>query len=73
MADELGVANDTIRNHVRTILRRLGGHFNLEAVIDAHERHLSESALSRRHDRLTSGGDPTSSRYRGVISSSLSG
>jgi DNA-binding CsgD family transcriptional regulator len=40
MADELGVATDTIRNHVRAILRRLGVHSRLEAVIEAHERHL---------------------------------
>jgi DNA-binding NarL/FixJ family response regulator len=40
MADELGVAHDTIRNHVRAILRRLGVHSRLEAVIEAHERHL---------------------------------
>ena len=40
MADELGVANDTIRNHVRAILNRLGVHSRLEAVIEAHQRHL---------------------------------
>jgi DNA-binding CsgD family transcriptional regulator len=38
MADELGVAHDTIRNHVRAILRRLGVHSRLEAVIEAHQR-----------------------------------
>lgn len=40
MADELGVAQDTIRNHVRAILHRLGVHSRLEAVIEAHERRL---------------------------------
>jgi DNA-binding CsgD family transcriptional regulator len=40
MADELGVAPDTIRNHVRAILRRLGVHSRLEAVIEAHRRQL---------------------------------
>jgi DNA-binding CsgD family transcriptional regulator len=40
MADELGVAQDTIRNHVRAILRRLGVHSRLEAVIEAHQRRL---------------------------------
>jgi len=40
MADELGVALDTVRNHIRAILRRLGVHSRLEAVIEAHERHL---------------------------------
>jgi len=40
MADELGVAQDTIRNHIRAILRRLGVHSRLEAVIEAHARQL---------------------------------
>lgn len=40
MAQQLGVANDTIRNHVRAILRRLGVHSRLEAVIEAHQRGL---------------------------------
>jgi PAS domain S-box-containing protein len=40
MADQLGVAHDTIRNHVRAILRRLGVHSRLEAVIEAHQRGL---------------------------------
>jgi DNA-binding CsgD family transcriptional regulator len=40
MADELGVAQDTIRNHIRAILRRLGVHSRLEAVIEAHQRQL---------------------------------
>ena len=40
MADQLGVAPDTIRNHVRAILRRLGVHSRLEAVIEAHDRRL---------------------------------
>lgn len=40
MADELSVAPDTIRNHVRAILHRLGVHSRLEAVIEAHERGL---------------------------------
>ena len=40
MADELGIAQDTIRNHIRAILRRLGVHSRLEAVIEAHQRRL---------------------------------
>jgi PAS domain S-box-containing protein len=40
MADQLGLAQDTIRNHVRAILRRLGVHSRLEAVIEAHQRGL---------------------------------
>jgi DNA-binding CsgD family transcriptional regulator len=40
MAGELGVAPDTIRNHVRAVLHRLGVHSRLEAVIQAHARNL---------------------------------
>src|SRR3954454_4829647 len=40
MADELGVAVETVRNHIRAILRRLGVHSRLEAVIEAHDRNL---------------------------------
>ena len=40
MAGELGVAEDTVRNHVRAVLRRLGVHSRLEAVIQAHRRGL---------------------------------
>jgi hypothetical protein len=40
MADELGVSEHTVRNHVRAILHRLGVHSRLEAVIEAHERNL---------------------------------
>ena len=40
MADELGVAIDTVRNHIRAVLRRLGVHSRLEAVIAAHDRGL---------------------------------
>jgi DNA-binding NarL/FixJ family response regulator len=40
MARELGVAPDTIRNHVRAILHKLGVHSRLEAVIAAHQRGL---------------------------------
>jgi PAS domain S-box-containing protein len=40
MADELGVAVETVRNHIRAILRRLGAHSRLEAVLEAHNRGL---------------------------------
>jgi PAS domain S-box-containing protein len=40
MADELGIAPETVRNHVRAILHRLGVHSRLEAVIEAHNRRL---------------------------------
>jgi DNA-binding CsgD family transcriptional regulator len=40
MADTLGVSPETVRNHVRAILRRLDVHSRLEAVVEAHERRL---------------------------------
>jgi DNA-binding CsgD family transcriptional regulator len=40
MAEQLGVAEDTVRNHIRGILHRLGVHSRLEAVIAAHDRGL---------------------------------
>ena len=40
IVDELGVTIDTVRNHIRAILRRLGVHSRLEAVIAAHDRDL---------------------------------
>ena len=40
IANELVVTVDTVRNHIRAILRRLGVHSRLEAVIAAHDRDL---------------------------------
>lgn len=40
MAAELHVSIETVRNHIRAILRALGAHSRLEAVAVAHERHL---------------------------------
>lgn len=40
LAEELGVAVETARNHVRAVLRRLGVHSRLEAVIRAHRDGL---------------------------------
>jgi PAS domain S-box-containing protein len=40
IAERMGIARDTVRNHVRDLLRRLGVHSRLEAVIAAHERGL---------------------------------
>jgi PAS domain S-box-containing protein len=40
LADELGVAVETARNHVRGVLRRLGVHSRLEAVIRAYRDGL---------------------------------
>jgi PAS domain S-box-containing protein len=40
IADALGISRDTVRNHVRGILRSLGVHSRLEAVVDARRRGL---------------------------------
>jgi PAS domain S-box-containing protein len=40
MAAELHVSIETVRNHIRAILRALGAHSRLEAVAVAHEQHL---------------------------------
>ncbi|HEY0414835.1 MAG TPA: LuxR C-terminal-related transcriptional regulator [Gaiellaceae bacterium] len=40
MAEELGVAEDTLRNHVRQLLRRLGVHSRLAAVVEGRRRGL---------------------------------
>src|SRR3954447_18081667 len=38
IAAQMGIARETVRNHVRALLRRLGVHSRLEAVITARER-----------------------------------
>jgi PAS domain S-box-containing protein len=38
IADELHLSSETVRNHIRTLLRNLGAHSRLEAVALAH-RH----------------------------------
>ena len=40
IASRLGVAVETARNHIRAVLRGLGVHSRLEAVIEARERGL---------------------------------
>jgi DNA-binding CsgD family transcriptional regulator len=40
IAKELGIAIDTVRNHVRSLLRKLGVHSRLEAVAEARRRGL---------------------------------
>lgn len=40
IAERLGVARETARNHVRSVLRELGVSSRLEAVVDAHARGL---------------------------------
>ena len=40
IADELYLSIETVRNHIRAILRALGAHSRLEAVAVAHQRHL---------------------------------
>ncbi len=40
IAQKLGIATETVRNHVRGIIGRLGVHSRLEAVMRAHELGL---------------------------------
>ncbi len=40
IAERLGIATETVRNHVRGIIGRLGVHSRLEAVMRAHELEL---------------------------------
>lgn len=40
IADALGISPETVRNHVRGILRTLGVHSRLEAVVDARRSGL---------------------------------
>jgi DNA-binding NarL/FixJ family response regulator len=40
MASAMGVSKETVRNHVRGLLRTLGVHSRLEAVATAHLRGL---------------------------------
>jgi DNA-binding NarL/FixJ family response regulator len=40
IADRLGVAVETARNHIRALLRRLEVHSRLEAVVEARRRGL---------------------------------
>jgi PAS domain S-box-containing protein len=40
IAEHLGVARETARNHIRAVLRELGARTRLEAVIEAHARGL---------------------------------
>ena len=42
IAEKLGIATETVRNHVRAIIARLGVHTRLEAVMRAHELGLLE-------------------------------
>jgi DNA-binding CsgD family transcriptional regulator len=40
IAQKLGIATETVRNHVRALIARLGAHTRLEAVMRAHELGL---------------------------------
>jgi PAS domain S-box-containing protein len=40
IAEQLGVARETARNHIRAVLRELGARTRLEAVVEAHARGL---------------------------------
>jgi two-component system NarL family response regulator len=50
IAGRLGVAVETTRNHIRALLRRLGVHSRLEAVIVARRQGLiSDSSVGKRN------------------------
>ncbi len=40
IASRLGIADETVRNHIRALLRALGAHSRLEAVLTAARRGL---------------------------------
>jgi PAS domain S-box-containing protein len=40
ISSELGIATETVRNHIRALLRRLGVHSRLEAVAEARRQGL---------------------------------
>lgn len=40
IAERLGIAKETARNHIRSVLRELGVNSRLEAVVEAHARGL---------------------------------
>jgi len=43
IASDLHLSVETVRNHIRAILRALGVHSRLEAVAVSHQRHLAAS------------------------------
>ena len=52
IAERLGISNETVRNHVRGIMQRLGVHSRLEAVLRAHHvgPRLSRKMTHLGHD-----------------------
>jgi PAS domain S-box-containing protein len=60
IAQELHLSTETVRNHVRHLLRALGVHTRLEAVAVANRDHLNASADD--HLRLVQGGGVRSAR-----------
>jgi DNA-binding CsgD family transcriptional regulator len=54
IAARLGIAEATVRNHIRAILLQLGCHSQLEAIAEARRRRLLSpspaAGLHRRHD-----------------------
>jgi DNA-binding CsgD family transcriptional regulator len=47
MAEEMGVSNETVRNHVRALLSQLGAKSRLEAVLRAYSAGLLPTSMSR--------------------------
>jgi LuxR family transcriptional regulator, regulator of acetate metabolism len=40
MAERMGLSVETVRNHIRAVLRKLGAHSRLEAVANARKLGL---------------------------------
>jgi PAS domain S-box-containing protein len=51
IADELNVSKDTVRNHVRDILRAMGANSRLEAVALSHHRMPGRGPLAGHPDK----------------------
>jgi len=56
IAEELHVSTETVRNHVRHLMRALGVHTRLEAVAVARHGGVSETAETSSRDSSTFGG-----------------
>lgn len=52
IATRLGLAEATIRNHIRLVLRKLDCHSQLEAVAVAYRLDLLQREAARPHDEV---------------------